>query len=147
MGVHTLPPGTHPRIGETTLNRTLLYVVGGVAVVAVVVGLLYAFGTPQTSGPVAASPVPVSPQAGDAGAAAELPPAGPQSGAEAEAGNGDTGVVEGAEAPPPDPSTPLAIEIPGCVCHSDDPEVVEEHARYRMNQCAGCHIGGTPTGQ
>ena len=50
-------------------------------------------------------------------------------------------------APPPDPSTPLAIEIPGCVCHSDDPKIVEEHSQYRMNQCMGCHAGQTPTGE
>jgi len=54
-------------------------------------------------------------------------------------------IVEG-EVPPPDPSSPLAIEIPGCKCHSDDPEIVAEHEQYRMNQCAGCHMGGTPMG-
>lgn len=43
--------------------------------------------------------------------------------------------------------SPLAIEIPGCVCHSDDPELVAEHATYRMSECAGCHAGGVPTGQ
>lgn len=50
------------------------------------------------------------------------------------------------QAPPPDPRTPLASSIPGCVCHSDDPDLVERHAGYRMNQCFGCH-GDTPTGQ
>ena len=40
---------------------------------------------------------------------------------------------------------PLAIEIPGCVCHSDDPDLVAEHATYRMSECFGCHQGGTPT--
>jgi hypothetical protein len=49
-----------------------------------------------------------------------------------------------AEAPEADPSSPLAIEIPGCVCHSDDPAEVKRHAEYRMNQCAGCHMGGAP---
>jgi hypothetical protein len=49
--------------------------------------------------------------------------------------------------PAPDPSTPLAIEIPGCVCHSKDPKLVKEHAAYRMNQCAGCHAEGVPTGR
>ena len=53
---------------------------------------------------------------------------------------------EGQIVPEPDPSVPLAIEIPGCVCHSDDPKIVEEHSEYRMNQCAGCHAGETPTG-
>lgn len=51
------------------------------------------------------------------------------------------------QAPEADPRSPLAIEIPGCRCHSDDPKVVAEHARYRMNQCAGCHKGLTPTGE
>lgn len=111
------------------------------------VGLMYVYGTPQGSGPVAASPGAsssgsgASPPAGS-GSPAESPPD-----ADAAPGESQDGVIEGAEAPPPDPSTPLAIEIPGCVCHSDDPEVVEEHAQYRMNQCAGCHVGGTPTGQ
>lgn len=50
------------------------------------------------------------------------------------------------DVPAPDPSSPLAIRIPGCVCHSDDEKVVAEHAAYRMNQCAGCHKGGVPTG-
>lgn len=51
------------------------------------------------------------------------------------------------QVPAPDPNAPLAVEIPGCVCHSDDPQLVEEHATYRMNQCAGCHAGGVPTGR
>ena len=58
-------------------------------------------------------------------------------------GNAGSTAVTG-EAPPPDPSSPLTIEIPGCVCHSDDPKVVEEHAGYRMNQCFGCHADGMP---
>ena len=41
----------------------------------------------------------------------------------------------------------FVIPVPGCVCHSDDPKLVEEHANYRMNQCAGCHAGVVPTGQ
>lgn len=49
------------------------------------------------------------------------------------------------EVPAPDPNSPFAIQIPGCVCHSDDPKIVEEHSQYRMNQCAGCHAGETPT--
>jgi hypothetical protein len=31
------------------------------------------------------------------------------------------------------------IPIPGCKCHSDDPQVVEEHSRYRLSECAECH--------
>lgn len=49
--------------------------------------------------------------------------------------------------PAADPGSPFAVSIPGCVCHSKDPKVVKEHANYRMNQCAGCHKGGVPTGQ
>jgi len=49
-----------------------------------------------------------------------------------------------AEAPASAPSGPLAIEVPGCVCHSDDPQVVAEHATYRMSQCFDCHQGGAP---
>jgi hypothetical protein len=41
-------------------------------------------------------------------------------------------------------SDPLAVEIPGCVCHSDDPQVVEAHATYRMSECFDCHQGGMP---
>ena len=43
-----------------------------------------------------------------------------------------------------DAASPLAIQIPGCVCHSDDPQVVADHATYRMSQCFDCHRGGTP---
>ena len=31
------------------------------------------------------------------------------------------------------------IPIPGCKCHSDDPQVVEEHSRYRLSDCRDCH--------
>jgi hypothetical protein len=51
-----------------------------------------------------------------------------------------------AKAPAADPRTPLAIRIPGCVCHSKDPKIVQRHAAYHMNQCAGCHSGKAPTG-
>lgn len=81
-------------------------------------GVLYAFGTPSAPTAAVASP---------AGGAAPAPRA--------------------VQVPAPDPNSPLAIQIPGCVCHSDDPELVEEHANYRMNQCAGCHAGVVPTGQ
>jgi len=50
----------------------------------------------------------------------------------------------GQAVPPADPNSPLAISIPGCVCHSDDPAQVAEHKQYRMNQCAGCHMDGVP---
>jgi hypothetical protein len=101
-------------------------------------GVLYAFGTPQAPQPMQAAP------AGQQAPQAATVAAGEATGdtpAEQTAGTAD------GEVPPPDPSVPLAIEIPGCVCHSDDPEIVEEHATYRMNQCAGCHAGAVPTGQ
>ena len=47
-------------------------------------------------------------------------------------------------APEADGDVPLAIEVPGCVCHSDDPALVAEHAQYRMNQCFDCHADGMP---
>lgn len=49
--------------------------------------------------------------------------------------------------PAPDPGSPLAVQIPGCVCHSKDPALVRQHSAYRMNQCAGCHTEGVPTGR
>jgi len=105
-------------------------ITGALVVLAVVVSgvvVMFAFGAPQS--PVGsdlevvatvATP-PVSP-AGEASAAAE-----------------PTGTV-----PEPDPTSPFAIEIPGCVCHSDDPALVQQHSEYRMNQCFGCHAGGMP---
>jgi hypothetical protein len=45
---------------------------------------------------------------------------------------------------PVDSSDRLAIEIPGCVCHSDDPQLVVDHATRRMSECIECHQGGTP---
>lgn len=102
--------------------------IGGLAVLALLLaagGYLYAFGTPQApSGPAAPAEVPVQSPTTD-GAAVGVP---------------------AKDVPAPDPSSPLAVQIPGCVCHSDDPALVEQHASYRMNQCAGCHIGGVPEG-
>lgn len=49
-----------------------------------------------------------------------------------------------ASAVPTGGSDPLMVEIPGCVCHSDDPTVVEEHAAYRMSECFDCHRDGMP---
>lgn len=65
---------------------------------------------------------------------------------------GTTGPMESAETsapaiPPPDPLSPKHTSIPGCVCHSDSPKLVEEHAEYRLNQCFACHNGEMPTGQ
>jgi len=112
-------------------------------------GVLYAFGTPtqaassaQLDGQSARAERPSEdPAQGLSEPAAEESPApepSPETASESPAGR---------SVPAPDPSVPLAIEIPGCVCHSDDPKIVEEHAEYRMNQCAGCHAGEVPTGQ
>jgi len=112
-----------------------LFLIGGAVVVAVLLaaaGFLWFFGSPQSS--TVASPT------GTVPAVAQGAPAGGP-------GDGPDVSVSSTVAPPPDPSTPLAIEIPGCVCHSDDPKIVEEHSQYRMNQCMGCHAGQTPTGE
>ena len=129
------------------MKRTALAVIVLAALLVVGVGLMYVFGTPQASGPFAASPGSSTTGSGTSPPAGSGPSAGSPPDAGAAPDGSESTVIEGAEAPPPDPATPLAIEIPGCVCHSDDPDVVEEHAQYRMNQCAGCHVGGTPTGQ
>lgn len=117
------------------MQRALIVTVVAIALVAGVGGVLYAFGTPQAPdlaqdggpGPAATAPPPAE-QPGGSMADVPLPP-------------------PGTKPPAADPRSPLAIQIPGCVCHSDDPKTVEEHAEYRMNQCAGCHMGDTPTGQ
>lgn len=70
------------------------------------------------------------------------PQASPEAAAPAKAARGSdpagTAPVQG------DDADPLAIEIPGCVCHSDDPDLVAEHATYRMSECFQCHAEGTP---
>lgn len=55
-----------------------------------------------------------------------------------------TAAADGESAAGATGSDPLAIEIPGCVCHSDDPQLVAEHATRRMSECFGCHQGGMP---
>lgn len=111
--------------------------IGSLVVTAVLLAgviVMYAFGTPQAPSPGSAARTDVA-----AGQVAD------QDGAEAtgsSVGSGTTAAT--GSVPAPDPSSPLAIQIPGCVCHSDDPKLVEEHASYRMNQCFGCHAGGMP---
>lgn len=34
---------------------------------------------------------------------------------------------------------PFVVPIPGCRCHSDDPEAIVTHATYRMRDCSDCH--------
>lgn len=89
-----------------------------IAVLVLVIALMFAFGRPQSAPSQAVATE-------SSAAAAPATPSVPEEAA---------------------PSGPLAIEIPGCVCHSKDPKLVEEHSRYRMSQCAGCHSGGVPTG-
>lgn len=131
------------------MSLTLKLSLVAVALVLVLGGMVFAFGTPQSSG------VAGYPAMSEAEAAVAPPVQQPATELVAEAAPGqdsaggspmsDVPIIENAEVPEPDPSTPLAIEIPGCRCHSDDPKIVEEHSKYRMNQCFGCH-GDTPTG-
>lgn len=41
----------------------------------------------------------------------------------------------------PDYERRFHIPIPGCVCHSDDPNTVMQHSNRRISQCMGCHGG------
>ncbi len=123
------------------MNRLGLVIAAVLVTVIGVVGFAYAFGIPQRGDAT------VSTAASPADASAPLQPApnGPAADAAPEAAPAPS--PANGVAPPADPSVPLAIEIPGCVCHSKDPKLVKRHAAYRMNQCAGCHVGGVPTGQ
>lgn len=124
------------------MKRALIITTIAIAVLAVFGGVAYTFGTPQApdvvsstasgAAPAYSESAVAMPPRPDAGGTSDVPAAVPS----------DPGQV-----PEPDPSVPLAIEIPGCRCHSDDPAIVEAHSAYRMNQCAGCHGGQTPTGQ
>lgn len=107
------------------------------ALVAVIVGAAFAFGTPQAYPPPAVVSPPSPAGAGDGVAVppTTTPPDSDGSGGGAPFGGA---IVEG-EVPAPDPGSPFTFQIPGCRCHSDDPAVVEEHADYRLNQCSGCH--------
>jgi hypothetical protein len=104
--------------------------------------VLFAFGTPQAASLVSADSASASTGAPKGGAAAERSGGSP---AGSKAGYAGEVIDPDAEPPAADISTPLAIEIPGCVCHSDDPAIVKRHSAYRMNQCAGCHVGGVKT--
>ncbi len=114
------------------MHRVLVIALASVAVAVAIAGAAFAFGTPQSPPPPAAVPAPV-PAPGISGSGAA--PGAPDGGGQPMSG---TVVVDG-EVPEADPSSPFTFQIPGCRCHSDDPAVVEEHAQYRLNQCAGCH--------
>lgn len=131
------------------MKRTLIISLLVIAVIATIGGVAYTFGTPQAPD-VAASPA----ASGAAPAAVSMPPAATEMPPSSQVQPNEPAqktapdpVDPNQAVPAPDPNTPLAIEIPGCRCHSDDPKIVEEHSAYRMNQCAGCHAGKTPTGQ
>lgn len=118
-------------------RKALIASVVVIASLVAAIGIVYAFGTPTAPPPQAsysAAPGLVEDEA-----------SGSEVGG-SPMGDTVTQVPEGG-IPEPDENTPLAIQIPGCTCHSDDPKIVEEHSKYRMNQCAGCHGGQTPTGQ
>lgn len=124
------------------MKRGLFVVLVVMIVLVAAGGVLWAFGTPQ-----AAPPPPAGATRGERGAGSGAPGGesatssrGTGTGTMPAMGGGDPSAI-GKEAPPPDPNSPLAIQIPGCTCHSDDPKLVEEHAEYRMNQCFGCHSG------
>ena len=133
----------------------------GLSIAAVLIGLglvFFAFGTPMApednQAGVASSPgaAPASSTSSakdgavDSSGATEgvSDAADPDSADDGSSNTEASGVGEviSEEVPEADPNSPLAIQIPGCVCHSDDPDLVEEHAQYRMNQCFGCHAGG-----
>jgi hypothetical protein len=107
------------------MKRRALAIIAAVLLVGLAAAsFVFAFGTPQ------------APPPGPAGTSADK--------AASPDGKASASVAASAQVPQPDPASPLAVEIPGCTCHSDDPALVEEHAGYRMNQCFGCHNGGTP---
>ncbi|PKQ29817.1 MAG: hypothetical protein CVT60_03430 [Actinobacteria bacterium HGW-Actinobacteria-10] len=126
-------------------RRIITFALTALAVVLVGVVVMFAFGAPQ-------SPVGRLQETASSSAVPPVVPAGALPGATADATTPTSGgAVESTRAgadddvvPPPDPSSPFAIEIPGCVCHSDDPTIVQQHSEYRMNQCFGCHAGGMP---
>lgn len=104
-----------------TLQRVVIAVTVVLLVAAGLLVVMFALGRPVSPQvpPRAAAPAPGTPGSGESG------------------GPGGSGAPTGG-------SDRLAIEIPGCVCHSDDPDVVAEHAKYRLSECFDCHQGGMP---
>lgn len=128
------------------MKRALIITSIAIAALAVLGGVAYTYGTPQSPDVAAQAASGTAPAYGSVPIA--MPPRRDELAAsEQPATQPAQKPAEGQAVPEPDPSVPLAIEIPGCRCHSDDPKIVEEHSTYRMNQCAGCHGGQTPTGQ
>lgn len=110
--------------------RTAFILLSVTAVLLGAVVVVYAFGTPQQPDPTAAlaaaGPAPAASVAGDA-----------QSQQAAETATQQAPAASQAKAR-------LAIQIPGCVCHSKDKKLVSRHAKYRINECTRCHAGGVP---
>ena len=117
----------------TTFKHIITGLGAVVAVLLALVAAMFALGTPTTSQapPLAAAPA-GAPPGGPTGFDTAAPPGVP-----------DTPDAS-AEPIADDAASPLAIQIPGCVCHSEDPQVVADHATYRMSQCFDCHQGGAP---
>lgn len=115
-------------------HRALIGVLVTVAVLLLGVLVMFAFGAPQQGRASLRSATADTQTAADQQTGAPVSASPIQPGA----------AVTTTEVPAPDPNSPLMIEIPGCVCHSDDPKLVKEHQGYRMNQCFGCHTGGMP---
>ena len=103
------------------MSTTLKRIGVAVLVLAAVVLAMFAFGKPTTP---------------------QVPPTAAS--AEVVTSEADVAPVDGTGGTPDEGSDPLAVQIPGCVCHSDDPAVVEEHASYRMSECFDCHKDGMP---
>lgn len=127
------------------MKRSYIIALAVAVLVVGVLGVFWAFGTPQAPPPVATDIDSVEGVAAAGGPDSPDPGVPPSASGMPAMGGGDPSAI-GKEAPPPDPNSPLAIQIPGCKCHSDDKKIVEEHASYRMNQCFGCHSGEAPTG-
>jgi hypothetical protein len=119
------------------MKRAVYITLSVLALVAVIVGAAFAFGTPQAYPPPAVVSPPPPAVAG--GGVAAPPPGAPSDTAGSDGGAPFGGEIVEREVPAPDPDSPFTFQIPGCRCHSDDPAVVEEHADYRLNQCRGCH--------
>ncbi|MBS3956896.1 MAG: hypothetical protein KGZ40_05150 [Clostridiales bacterium] len=107
------------------MKKAVAIVAGAVGFAIVAAALAFAFGTPQAPS-VSNGDVP----AAQAQASTPVP------------------ASQGADAPvvpaPAEEKAPFAVQIPGCRCHSDNPEVVERHSKYRMSECRSCHAGDSP---
>ena len=104
-------------------DTLIVLTVGGLALAAI--GALWLFAGSGQQGPDASpSAASALPPAEDSPASRAAPqPEAPQ--------------------PPSESKAPLAIDIPGCKCHSKDPKLVKQHKKYRIDQCFSCHKSGS----